>query len=213
MLTNERFVEEWTRDGSKLETCPPSALEGVPLDADSRTFLTDVGLPETAPPFLKFGFPKTGRLETVVHAMEIDEDEVEDDEDRALVKELWVIGADGSGDRIGIGKDGRVVVFDHTVMACLPVASSLLQLASSLAAYRAYSQGGRAEELVHKGEVEEGTARLRGVVKALRDIDAKAYDASGFWQRQLGQILVRIGQDHARGKLGLELAEILAPPR
>lgn len=213
MLSNEDFVSEWTKGGGKLEKCPASALEGIPLDATSRTFLTEVGLPASAPPFLTFGFPASGKLDTVLHAMELDEDEIEEEEDRALVKELWCVGADGGGDSIGVAKDGRVVVFDHSIMACLPVSSSLPQLASSLVAYRAYSSGGRAEELVHKGEVDKAKERLRGIVKELRDIDAKSYDASGFWQRLLGLVLIRVGQEHAKGQLGLQLAEILSPPR
>ncbi len=212
LLSNERFVSEWTSDGSKLVKCPASALEGIPLDPAARTFLTEVGLPASAPPFLTFAFPEKGKLETVAHALAPDEEEMEE-EDREIIKALWVIGNDGGGDRIGLTKDGHVLVFDHSSLATLPMSSSLPQLASTLVAYRAYSKGGRAEELVHKGEVEKGKERLRGIVKELREIDAKSYDASGFWQRLLGLVLIRIGQDPTKRALGLELAEILTPPR
>lgn len=212
-ITPERFLSEWTSDGSKLVKFPASALEGRGIDAASRTFLTEVGLPASAPPFLTFGPPESGKLPSVYDVVGLDPEEVEDEDDRALVKQLWVIGTDGGGDKIGLTKEGRVLVFDHAALATLPMSDSLGHLAASLLAFRAYSKGGRAEELVHKGEVDRAKERLRGIVKELRAIDAKAYDASGYWQRVLGLVLLRIGQDPAKRALAAELAEILSPPR
>src|SRR5260370_1394397 len=75
-----------------LVVYPPDSLAGVTVSDESRTFLTSVGLPESAAPFLDFAGPKNGVIQTAAKLWQLTPE----------FNRYLVIGSNGSGDPLCI---------------------------------------------------------------------------------------------------------------
>ena len=66
MISPNEFRERWCDDDDResLVVYPHEALGALSFPEDSRAFLTSIGLPESAPPFLDFRRRITGTLRT-----------------------------------------------------------------------------------------------------------------------------------------------------
>jgi len=126
----EEFRKLWITDEDHLLTYPLDVVKTLSISRESKQFLIEAGLPESAAPFLSFG-PKTGNIPLVA------------------VSEFWdlpisfncyrIIGSTGNGDSICIDEpgNGSVVYLNHdNNFMKVFINSSVIHLAESLLAYR-----------------------------------------------------------------------------
>ena len=67
MLSPKEFVERWTLSGDILVQYTPEMLESTNLPAETKQFLIEAGLPDSAAPFLSFEAPKKGQISTLTN--------------------------------------------------------------------------------------------------------------------------------------------------
>jgi len=129
-MTPDEFRRLWRPTGdSRLMLYPAGALADVLVPDATKQFLSQVGLPNSAAPFLSFGCSKSGTL--------------------SRVSEKWrqgpafdryrIIGRNGRGDPIALDEraEGAVVYLNHDDrFARVLVNSSVPRLAECLLAYR-----------------------------------------------------------------------------
>src|SRR5262245_6909332 len=129
MLSPKEFAARWGKDDLPLMRFPKKAVDLPSLSEEDKAFLTQVGLPEEAAPFLTFEAPGSSELPTVAEQWNQPE----------AFATYRVIGSDGSGNPIALDEinNGEVVLLDHeNKFARTLVNKSVRQLAESLLAYR-----------------------------------------------------------------------------
>ena len=154
-LAHLESVPETLREKfAALSTIAAASLVHVRLSEPDRELLTQVGLPETAAPFLSFG--------RYVDFLDLSRS---DERIGPLVEGLVQIGSDGAGNPICLeAATGDVVLVDHDhEFGRQFVNSSVLQLAESLVVY------GRL-----RGDVGRWTNQIRG-------FDPAALAPATFW--------------------------------
>ncbi|MBW3540219.1 MAG: SUKH-4 family immunity protein [Planctomycetes bacterium] len=128
MITANEFRDRWGDDGP-LAAFPPAATADLNISSESKAFLNDAGLPESAAPFLEFPALEAGPLPTAAEQWGLS----------AEFERYREIGFDGSGDPICIDEsaDGAVVCLNHDNNFQRGfMNSSVPQLAECLLAYR-----------------------------------------------------------------------------
>jgi hypothetical protein len=173
-MTPDEFKAQWEREKtSQLLRYPRSVVHQLAIPEEAKSFLTDIGLPEGAAPFLDFGGSSHISIPTVTEVWKAGE------------PRYRVIGSNGYGDPVCVDTEsaGRVLYLLHDdEMAPRFMNSSIPQLAYSLLAFRqvvadtnaiggkdAYLEGRIPPEVVDRFIVEMET------------IDPPAIASESFW--------------------------------
>jgi len=91
VITPQEFKQRWeSAPDDHLVVFPESSLSDVRVPSEVRAFLTQIGLPVEASPFLDFGPPKSGTLERVSVVWH----------QPASFDRYRIIGGNGSGDPV-----------------------------------------------------------------------------------------------------------------
>jgi hypothetical protein len=178
-MTPVEFGSLWIAGENPRAPCP---LICFPQEAVSRrrllrgdqSFLTGIGLPEQAAPFLNFGSKHVLGMPTAASLFRLDEGE----------DQFPTIGHNGSGDPICIDEAlGRVIYLNHdNNFSATFINSSIAQLAYSLLAFREALK--EANEIAGSGAFLEGRIPLETVdrfITKMEEIDAKAIEPDSFW--------------------------------
>lgn len=127
-MTPEEFRTLWEREEtSQLVRYPQSAVLGLAIPQEAKSFLMEIGLPEEAAPFLDFGGSSHVRMPTVTEVWKAGE------------QRYHIIGSNGYGDPVCVDTEsaGRVFYLLHDdEMTPRFMNSSIPQLAYSLLAFR-----------------------------------------------------------------------------
>jgi hypothetical protein len=127
-MTPDEFKAQWEREETtQLVRYPRSAVLDLVIPDEAKSFLTDIGLPEEAAPFLDFGSSSHISIPTVAAVW------------KAGDPRYRIIGSNGYGDPVcvDIESAGRVCYLLHDgEMAPRFMNSSIPQLAYSLLAFR-----------------------------------------------------------------------------
>jgi len=99
-----QLMQAWRETGERLAIFPSAVFDELPVPAEAKAFLGQVGLPESAAPFLDFAPPKTGVLPTVAQLWRLKDVDLDG---------YYVIGSNGSGDSIAVGPAGAVYYLNH----------------------------------------------------------------------------------------------------
>lgn len=170
----DTFLQHWTSD--ELLTFERSALERLNINPEQINFLTEIGLPRDAAPFLTF----ENELQTLNEIYGLDEPEF-------LTK--IVIGSDGAGDPICIElTNQRIYACDHEDdFEPRFMNSGVSELFKFLSLFKSF-----AEQLINdKGEDAFIDANftdyeLLELTSKLRFIDPTALEPSTFWNDEIG---------------------------
>ena len=170
--------EYWSDfDDAKVVLFPESALTGILLSQDERSFLSSIGLPDSAAPFLSFECP-VGQLVSVSDQWRQGNE----------FRKYKVIGANGSGDPIALDAScGNVVYLNHDDNFTKVFINTLpSKLAASLKAFGVVV----ADSLKENGE----DAYLDNNIpihvqerfkKEMKAIDFAALQPGSFWHEQV----------------------------
>jgi hypothetical protein len=181
-MAMDHFSYEVKWDKKELNKFKPQDFSGHGFDAATIDFLTTIGLPESAAPFLSFDRKKLNSVKDVYHL------EHED------YRFLFDIGSDGAGDPIciDIKREFQIVALDHEDnFSARFVNSSVRELFAFLTIYKEFAEsliklrGDNAfiESNVKDEEIEE-------LVKDLKFVDARALsDDETFWSREIGMFI------------------------
>lgn len=122
----DQLRAQWEQAEGPFLRFPARAFQDVRLSPTTVRFLTEVGLPRQAAPFLDFEAPKAGRLPTA-------------DESFNLEPEFaahYVLGTNGSGDPIVLAPDSSVIYLNHDAdLAPVYMNKDVQTLAESLLRY------------------------------------------------------------------------------
>jgi hypothetical protein len=176
VVTPHEFQRDWCDDVDEvLIAFPTSSLKGVPFSEQTKSFLVDVGLPDSASPFLGFGPQRDATVPRLDLMWQLD----------SSFSVFWVIGSNGSGDPICIDTSDQdaVVYLNHDNRFCkVLMNSSLAQLATSLLAFRKLireSQARNGEDAFLDGDIPADVKHeLAG---RLKKCDPLAYNPGCFW--------------------------------
>jgi hypothetical protein len=178
-----RLEKVWADSAADYELTPfkPEALADVKVDAQTRAVLIQLGLPDTAAPFLSFETPWEGALPRVSDPNHDGRYEQEG------MEHMRIIGSDGAGNPICIDerKKGRIVLLDHESSEATPMNTSVANLLECLAAYADWHSEVREElgaDAWHDTLPTKFTAKLE---KALEGIDPGSYKAGSFWHTEV----------------------------
>lgn len=178
MATPEEFRDAFAMNG--VVPFPVEAVSSLPIAAADADWLTNVGLPRSAAPFLGFG----GEFEINI----------------PTAAELWrlndggrfrVIGSNGSGDPIAVdtATNGEVVYLNHdSAFQRVFINSSVTKLAEALLAYHrliAESKAANGTEAYLDGNVPPEA--LRKFVSLVTSLDPPALE-SGMWVEEFEQL-------------------------
>ncbi|MEP4531618.1 MAG: SUKH-4 family immunity protein [Cyclobacteriaceae bacterium] len=182
----DTFLQHWTSD--ELLTFDRSAFERLNINSDQVNFLTEIGLPKDAAPFLTF----ENELRTLNELYELDESEFET---------KIVIGSDGAGDPICIElTNQRIYVCDHEDdFEPRFMNTAVIELFKFLSLFKAF-----AEQLINdKGEdafidANFSDYELLELTSKLRFIDPTALETSTFWNQEFETL--RANRKHYRNE-------------
>ncbi len=178
MVTPEEFRAAFAADG--VVTFPAAAVASLAIAPADAEWLTDVGLPRSAAPFLSFGDHHEINIPTVA--------ELWGHDDRGR---YCVIGSNGSGDPVAVDTagNGAVVYLNHdNAFQRVLINSSVSKLAEALLAYDrliAESQAANGTDAYLDGNVP--AEALRKFVSLLATLDPPALEG-GMWAEELEQL-------------------------
>ncbi|MGC3966000.1 MAG: SUKH-4 family immunity protein [Pirellulales bacterium] len=125
MITPKEFRAIFAKRG--LVQFSATAVRRLSLAAADANWLTEIGLPRSAAPYIDFGGKHVIEIPTAADMWRIPN-----------ASQYYVIGSNGSGDPVAIdtASQGQVVYLNHDDNFCrVFINSSVLQLAESLVAY------------------------------------------------------------------------------
>ena len=188
-MNAEDFKIEWNRLNSGREisfpliSYTPEELRNVNLRASTKEFLTISGIPESAPPFLGFGFKPLVSLKS--------EFNLEND----YYSDYIVIGStSGMEFCIDCNNNDQIILFDRYEVLShdgnkgevepYPVNSSISQLAESLLLVRKtyYSVMKEEEEKEEPLTLEQKKDIILKLRENLKAIDSIPFNNDGFWE-------------------------------
>jgi hypothetical protein len=177
MATPEEFRAAFARDG--VVTFPAAVVSSLSLNASDAEWLTRVGLPRSAAPFLDFGSKHEINLPTVAELWGM--------EDGSRYR---AIGSNGSGDPIAIDTaTGEIVYLNHdNGFERVFINSSVTKLAEALCAYQrliAEAQAANGPQAYLNGNVPSES--LRRFVSLMEKLDPPAL-RTGLWFEELDQL-------------------------
>lgn len=174
MITPHQFKQKWEAVADDhLIAFPESSLSDVCVPAEVRVFLTEVGLPDQAAPFLDSGPPKSGTLERASAVWH----------QPSAFDRYRIIGGNGSGDPVCLDEEtgGQVVYLNHDNRFQRELmASSVFTLAECLLEFRdVVIAAGGDTELVAPEQYAALLARLRAIEPA-------SSGTGGYWEQEIG---------------------------
>jgi hypothetical protein len=177
MVTAEEFREAFASDG--VVTFPTAAVSYLSLAPSDADWLTKVGLPRSAAPFLGFGEAHEINMPTVSELWDVKD-----------CSQYRAIGSNGSGDPIAIDTaTGEIVYLNHdNAFERVFINSSVTKLAELLLAYHRLieeAQAANGPEAFLDGNVPPDT--LSKFVALAETVDPAALK-SGMWAEELEQL-------------------------
>ena len=172
-MNPDDFRSQWVAsEPADLVTFSREAISGLCIATDSKRLLADVGLPESAAPFLDFGGESAFFLPPV-HEVWMEGD-----------GHQRIIGSNGYGDPICVHSQSGVVSFllHDDGMRAEFMNSSLLQLAYTLLAFRHLVQ--KTNELGGSDAYLEGRIPMEiadHFIRVVDEIDPDAMKPERFW--------------------------------
>jgi len=181
MIDPSAFLATFERRG--MIKFPREVVSQLPFREQDARWLTDVGLPSGAAPFLSFGSDDDLRMPTLTEVYGV-----------TPPRPYRIIGSNGSGDPVAIdtATDGEVVYLNHDAdFARVFINSSISQLAHSLYAYAqliADAQAVNGPDAYFDGKIP--TEVRAHFVSVLEAIDPHAL-TDGMWAEELQQLDAR----------------------
>jgi hypothetical protein len=173
-MTPDEFKAQWEREKtSQLVRYPQSVVADLTIPGEAKSFLTNIGLPEDAAPFLDFGGSRHISMPTVTEVWKAGE------------RRYRIIGSNGYGDPVCVDTEsaGRVFYLLHDdQMTPRFMNSSIPQLAYSLLAFREVVAETNA--IGGKGAFLEGRIPPEIVdrfITKMETIDPPAISSEHFW--------------------------------
>lgn len=180
MLTPQEFLDRWDKETYGLvEYDNKVVMASFSLTQESKNFLIQAGLPESASPFLTFESSANGGGSRLT--------EKYDDADPLYAKYIYV-GFTGNGHPICIDEENDEVIyidFDQENEEVF-INSSIAQLAESLLAYVDFIQKIKAEK-GNRAFLERKATQdsLEWITNRLEEIDADSLIQGSFWEEEL----------------------------
>lgn len=183
MITPQEFLSVWNREVYGLFTYDQERIAALDIPEEAKQFLSNAGLPDSAPPFLSFIPEDQGGLSP------LSDEYFEEEEDRA---DYLHIGNTGTGDAVCIvaGK-GQVVYLDHEQEGKEVLINSTLPLfMASLVRYvklrkEIKQRNGDAASVDGKTP----KALIMQFKKDLRQMDAPCLKKRTFWDDEIAVLL------------------------
>lgn len=171
-MTPQQFKQSWeSGEGDALIAFPQHALSDVLISPEALLFLVEIGLPESAAPYLNFEPPKTGTLHRV-SALWLQ---------KAAFDRYRVIGFNGSGDPVCLDEEagGQVVYLNHdNGFQRVLMASSVIKLAECLVQFRDFLTG------IDDPLAPIAAERFGPLLQRLCYVDPAAGGENGFWHQE-----------------------------
>lgn len=183
-MTLDEIKNTWTSTGDKLTRISAETLSGLNLHPDTIKFLTTVGLPKEAAPFLDFAKDKNYDYDGINTLSKHYELEPPEDFERFIV-----IGSCGDGDVIAIDtKDkDKIVRLDHEdYFSSRFFNSSITTLISCLIAYRDFVRAvikDNGEDAFIESNFNDD--HFNSLKNKISTVDNRALIEDGFWKAQL----------------------------
>ncbi|MCB2362562.1 SUKH-4 family immunity protein [Clostridium estertheticum] len=177
MLSFIEFKQKWNKEIYPLINYEEDKIMKINIPIESKRFLVECGLPESAAPFLSFESSNQGALLTLK--------EKYDDIDK--YQEDIYIGFTGDGDILTIeSKLGHVVCINHETLEKFYVNNSIPQLAESLLEYEQFINAineinGEFSYLDRECPKEQ----LELIKNRLINIDKKSIHNGSFWWNEI----------------------------
>lgn len=174
MISSNEFKEKWNKEVYPLIEYDKKVVDNLEIPIESKKFLIEAGLPESATPFLSFESMNKGALLTLREKYNID-------------KDCIYIGFTGDGDILAIEENsGVIITINHETHEKAYVNNSVPQLADSLLQYsqfvkRIKKANGRRAYLNKECSKEE----LEVIKKNLISIDDKSINNNSFWWNEI----------------------------
>jgi len=173
-MTSDEFKTQWEREKtSRLVRYPRSIVLELAIPEEAKSFLTEIGLPDSAAPFLDFGGSTCISIPTVTEVWKAGE------------RRYRIIGSNGYGDPVCVDTEsaGRVFYLLHDDgLAPRFMNSSIPQLAYSLLAFRQVVSDANA--IGGKNAYLEGCIPSEVVdrfITQMETIDPPAISSDHFW--------------------------------
>lgn len=176
MISSNDFKEKWNTEVYPLIEYDGEIVNKLEIPLESKNFLIEAGLPESATPFLSFEVMGHGGLLTLKEKYNIDR----------YTEDIY-IGFTGEGDILAIeNKSGVIITINHETFEKSYVNNSVPQLAESLLEYsefvkRIKKANGRRAYLNRECSKEE----LESIKNRLILIDEKSIDNNNFWWNEI----------------------------
>lgn len=174
MISSNEFKGKWNKDIYPLIEYDKKVVDNLDIPLESKSFLIEAGLPESATPFLNFETMDEGVLLTLREKYNLDKDYI-------------YIGFTGDGDVLAIEDiSGVIITINHETYEKTYVNNSVPQLAESLLEYsefvkRIQKANGKFAYLNKDCSEEE----LEIIKNKLTLIDDKCIDNNSFWWNEL----------------------------
>lgn len=174
MISSNEFKEKWNKELYPLIEYDKEVVDNLEIPLESKKFLIEAGLPESATPFLSFETMNKGALLTLREKYSIDKDYI-------------YIGFTGDGDILAIeNNSGVIITINHETHEKAYVNNSVPQLAQSLLEYsefvkRIKKASGRRAYLNRDCSKEE----LEVIKNKLTIIDDKSINNKSFWWNEM----------------------------
>lgn len=182
-MTPQEFKDNWTKTGGTLTPLTASRLLGLNLKSDTIDFLTQVGLPTDAAPFLSFADNSDDKYKGIARLT--DQFDFLEDE----FKKWIVIGSCGNGDPVAIdlGTNDEIYWLDHEdYFKPGFFNSSITALAASLVIYKDFIlevQKANGQDAFLNGDFSD--TQFDTLKNNLLMADNKALSDNCFWTEQL----------------------------
>lgn len=195
-MTPEQFRQTWIANEDNLSPLSPDSLVGLNLKPSTVDFLTRVGLPFEAAPFLSFVQNKADNYNTI-NKLTKHYDFLEPEYDKYVV-----IGSCSDGDVIAINTDDndQIVWLDHEdYFSSRFFNSSINNLAECLVIYRDFVQ----TILKDNGEnaymnSNFNDQQFETLKQNMTTADSRAITEDGFWKSYL-EMELAMRQDNRKG--------------
>lgn len=176
MINANDFKNRWNAEIYPLIEYNKERIAKLEIPIESKEFLVEAGLPESAAPFLSFESIDGGALLSLKEKYNVDEN-----------AENIFIGFTGEGDIITLeNESGKVIIINHETSEKVYLNNSVPQLAESLLEYSEFiklikeTNGSRAY-LNNECSKEQ----LESIKNKLILIDEKIIDDDSFWANEI----------------------------
>jgi hypothetical protein len=185
-MTNAQIQSYWVSESQEVIVYSPDILEPLTLQKHTQDFLSTIGLPTEAAPFLSFSANTQGKWNSISRITDID---------AALdssFANLIQIGSDGSGNAIVIdtNEDDFIKLLDHdNEFALVFINSSIQAFVASFIGYSIFISNviseGEGDSYFDTHFTDEQFTTLRNTLVSTD----KYFDSSEFWQNELAMLL------------------------